>query len=116
MQITIINRGDVFYARLEHNNTSVQRGVRPIVIVSNQMCNRHSPIVSVVCLTTATQKASLPTHVSLSAAETGLKRDSICLCEQPMSIAKTALLDFITSLNDEHMRRIETGLRCQLGL
>ena len=116
MQTTIINRGDVFYANLECHNTSVQSGVRPIVIVSNQKCNRYSPIVSIVCLTTSTNKSPLPTHVSLSVSETGLSRDSICLCEQPMSISKTALLNFITTLDDKHMRKIEIALRCQLGL
>jgi len=115
MEFTV-NRGDVYYAGLDFDGTSRQGGTRPIVIVSNQACNRYSPIVSVVCLTTAQRKTKLPTHVELLACETGLARDSICLCEQPMSIPKRDLLNFVTSLGEEHMRRIDDGLRCQLCL
>ena len=112
----IINRGDVFYANLDFDGTSRQSGIRPIVIISNQQCNHYSSIISAVCLSTSATKKQLPTHVSLLACETGLKKDSICLCEQPMSIAKSNLLQFITSLNEEHMRLVDDGLRCQLCL
>lgn len=115
MGITI-NRGDIFYANLGFDGTSRQCGVRPILIVSNQQCNRYSPIVSAVCISSSKTKHNLPTHVSLLASETGLKKDSICLCEQPMSIAKSNLRDFVTSLNDEHMKKVDQGLRCQLCL
>ena len=112
----VINRGDVFWADIEYDGTSIQGGVRPIVIVSNQQCNRYSSIISAVCLTTSKTKTLLPTHVSISAKEAGLKQDSICLCEQPMPIAKSKLIRFITALSLKDMRRIEDGLRCQLGL
>ena len=111
-----INRGDVFYANLGFDGTSRQGGIRPIVIVSNQQCNCHSSIVSALCLTTSKIKKRLPTHVSLLANETGLKKDSICLCEQPMSISKDNLLSFVTRLKEEHMRKVDDGLRCQLCL
>jgi mRNA interferase MazF len=112
----IVNRGDVFYANLGFDGTSRQGGIRPIVVVSNQQCNRYSSIVSVVCLSTSKTKRKLPTHINLLAKETGLSKDSICLCEQPMSISKNDLLGFITSLGDKHMRMVDDGLRCQLGL
>lgn len=112
----LINRGDVFYANLKFDGTSCQSGNRPIVIVSNQQCNRYSPVVTVVCLSTSKTKRPLPTHIALLAEETGLQRDSICLCEQPMSIAKECLSNFVTSLSQEHMSRIDNGLRCQLCL
>jgi mRNA interferase MazF len=111
-----INRGDVFFANLGFSGSSRQGGVRPIVIISNQMCNRYSSIVSVVCLTTSKTKAHIPTHVSLSALETGLKKDSICLCEQPMTIAKSDLREFVTTLSTEKMKMVDAGLRCQLCL
>ena len=113
---TVVNRGDVFYADLGHDGTNRQGGIRPIVIVSNQQCNRYSPIVSVVCLSTSKTKHPLPTHIELKAIETGLRKDSICLCEQPMSISKSVLLDFVVALEDKSMRKIEDGLRCQLCL
>lgn len=113
---TVVNRGDVFYANLGYDGTSRQGGVRPIVIVSNQQCNRYSQIVSVVCLSTSKTKHPLPTHVKLKATETGLKKDSICLCEQPMSIAKSSLLSYVISLEEKYMRQIDDGLRRQLCL
>lgn len=116
MEHTIINRGDVFYANLKSDGTSRQSGIRPIVIISNAQCNRYSPIVTIVSLSTSKTKHRLPTHISLLASETGLKMDSICLCEQPMSIAKTDLLNYVTSLSKEHMNRVDDGLRCQLCL
>lgn len=116
MMEVMVKRGDVFYADLGYDGTSRQGGVRPIVIVSNQQCNRYSQIVSVVCLSTSKTKPSLPTHVKLTAIETGLKKDSVCLCEQPMSIAKSALLGFVVSLEEKYMRQIEDALRCQLCL
>ena len=111
-----INRGDVFYADLGYDGTSRQSGIRPIIIISNQRCNRYSSIVSVVCLSTSQSKASLPTHIKLEAHETGLAKDSICLCEQPMSISKSALRGFVVSLGEKHMRMVDEGLRCQLCL
>ena len=113
---TTFNRGDVFYADLGYDGTHCQSGTRPIVIVSNQRCNVHSPIISVVCLTTSRTKSKLPTHVTLPAFETGLPKDSICMCEQPMSLPKTKIRDFVTSLSNEYMSKIDNGLRCQLCL
>ena len=111
-----INRGDVFYANLKSDGTSRQSGIRPIIVISNSFCNRNSPVISILTCTTSRTKHPLPTHISLPAAETGMKYDSICLCEQPMSIAKTDLLEFITSLSDDHMEKVNAGLRCQLCL
>lgn len=101
-----INRGDVFYANLKSDGTSRQSGIRPIVVVSNPHCNRFSPIISILSFTTSRTKHPLPTHVTLSSNETGLKYDSICLCEQPLSIAKTDLLEYITTLDSEHIPKI----------
>lgn len=115
MQLNI-SRGDVFYADIKSDGTSCQCGIRPVVIISNQYCNRYSPVVSIVCLTTSKLKKPLPTHIPLLAAETGLRQNSICLCEQPMSISKCSLTTFITHLTAEHMEKIDKGLRCQLCL
>ena len=111
-----INRGDVFYANLKSDGTSRQSGIRPIIVISNPQCNRHSPIISIVTCSTSKTKHPLPTHISLLASETGMKYDSICLCEQPMSISKCSLTTFITHLTAEHMEKIDKGLRCQLCL
>ena len=113
---TTVHRGDIFYVNLgKPDGTSKQAGIRPVVICSNNMCNTHSSIISVCCFSTA-RKHPLKTHISLLASETGLSRDSICLCEQPLSISKSDLLEYVTTLSDEHMERISDGLRIQLAL
>ena len=114
---TQVHRGDIFYVRLpKQNATSIQAGIRPVVICSNKACNIHSPIVTVCSISTSKTKHRIPTHIPLLASETGLSRDSICLCEQPLSISKSDLLEYVTTLSDEHMERISDGLRIQLAL
>ena len=112
-----VHRGDIFYVNLgQPDGTSTQAGIRPVVICSNKACNIHSPIVTVCTISTSRTKHRIPTHVTLLASETGLSRDSICLCEQPLSISKSDLLEYVTTLSDEHMERISDGLRIQLAL
>ena len=113
----LINRGDIFYVDLgKPDGTSTQAGIRPVVICSNKACNIHSPIVTVCSISTSKTKHRIPTHIPLLASETGLSRDSICLCEQPLSISKSDLLEYVTTLSEEHMERISDGLRIQLAL
>ena len=112
-----VHRGDVFYVQLPKQNcTSIQAGIRPVVVCSNKACNIHSPVVTVCTISTSKTKHRIPTHISLLASETGLSRDSICLCEQPLSISKSDLLEYVTTLSEEHMERISDGLRIQLAL
>lgn len=114
---TTIHRGDIFYVKLpKPNGTSIQAGIRPVVICSNKACNIHSPIVTVCTISTSKTKHRIPTHIPLLASETGLSRDSICLCEQPISISKTDLLEYVTTLSDEQMEKVSDGLRIQLAL
>ena len=114
---TLVHRGDIFYVDLgKSDGTSTQAGIRPVVICSNKACNIHSPIVTVCSISTSKIKHRIPTHIPLLASETGLSRDSICLCEQPLSISKSDLLEYVTTLSEEHMERISDGLRIQLAL
>ena len=114
---TQVHRGDIFYVNLgKPDGTSRQAGIRPVVICSCKACNTHSQIVSACTISTSRTKHRIPTHVTLLASETGLSRDSICLCEQPLSISKSDLLEYVTTLSEEHMERISDGLRIQLAL
>ena len=114
---TQVHRGDIFYVNLgKPDGTSTQAGIRPAVVCSNKACNMHSSIITICTITTSRTKHRIPTHVTLLASETGLSRDSICLCEQPLSISKSDLLEYVTTLSDEHMERISDGLRIQLAL
>ena len=113
---TTIHRGDIFYVKLpKPNGTSIQAGIRPVVICSNKACNIHSSIIT-VCSISSARKHPIPTHIPLLASETGLSRDSICLCEQPLSISKSDLLEYVTTLSDEQMEKVSDGLRIQLAL
>jgi mRNA interferase MazF len=112
-----LHRGAVFYANLENDGTSRQSGLRPVVLVSNNLANRHSPVVVIVSLSSQIyKKKRLPVHCLLKASETGLKCDSLALCEQPLSIGKSQLLNYVCSLDDECMSRIDDCLRIQLCL
>ena len=112
-----VHRGDIFYVQLpKQNATSIQAGIRPAVVCSNKACNMHSSIITICTITTSRTKHRIPTHVTLLASETDLSRDSICLCEQPLSISKSDLLEYVTTLSEEHMERISDGLRIQLAL
>ena len=114
---TQVHRGDIFYVNLgKPDGTSTQAGIRPAVVCSNKACNMHSSIITICTITTSRTKHRIPTHVTLLASETGLSRDSICLCEQPLSISKSDLLEYVTTLSEEHMERISDGLRIQLAL
>lgn len=87
-------------------NKSVQRGKRPGLIIQNNTGNMFSPNVIAVPLTTVIKKKEQPTHVFIPSNETGLKKDSIVLCENPQSIPKTEVGDYITILPDNYMSKI----------
>lgn len=114
MEKTVV-RGAIYFADLKDFGNSVQHGLRPVVVVSNDSANRYSTIISVVSMTTKMTKHNLPTHVHLSASESGMK-DSICLCEQPLSISKNDLQQYVTTLSSSTMQRISNGLKIQLAL
>lgn len=95
---------------------SEQGGVRPVLVIQNDIGNRFSPTVIVAAITAQIQKAKLPTHVEIDAAENGFDRDSVILMEQIRTIDKQRLTDKITHLDDEMMRRVDDALQISLGL
>lgn len=112
-----IHRGAVFYVDLgQADGTSIQAGVRPCILTSSNINNFFSPNVNIVCLTSSRTKSKLPVHIFLSAEESGLPKDSICLCEQQQTVPKTALRQYVTTLSDDLMERVSDGLRLQLCL
>ncbi|MFV9511763.1 type II toxin-antitoxin system PemK/MazF family toxin [Tepidibacillus sp. LV47] len=112
----IVKRGDVFFADLSPVVGSEQGGVRPVLVIQNDIGNRFSPTVIVAAITAQIQKAKLPTHVEISAKQYGLERDSVILLEQIRTIDKQRLTDKITHLDDEIMAKINEGLQISLGL
>ncbi len=112
----IVKRGDVFFADLSPVVGSEQGGVRPVLVIQNDIGNRFSPTVIVAAITAQIQKAKLPTHVEIEAKKHGLERDSVVLLEQIRTIDKQRLTDKITHLDEEMMRRVDEALQISLGL
>jgi len=112
----IIKRGDIFYADLSPVIGSEQGGVRPVLIVQNDIGNKYSPTVIATAITSQINKAKLPTHIEISAQEYGLAKDSVILLEQLRTIDKKRLKEKIGHLDDELMERINEALTISLGL
>ncbi|UFJ40946.1 type II toxin-antitoxin system PemK/MazF family toxin [Brevibacillus humidisoli] len=112
----IVKRGDVFFADLSPVVGSEQGGVRPVLVIQNDIGNRFSPTVIVAAITAQIQKAKLPTHVEIDAKLYGFDRDSVILLEQIRTIDKQRLTDKITRLDDEMMERVNESLQISLGL
>ncbi len=95
---------------------SEQGGVRPVLVIQNDIGNRFSPTVIVAAITAQIQKAKLPTHVEIEAKIHGMERDSVILLEQIRTIDKQRLTDKITHLDDETMRKVDESLQISVGL
>ncbi len=111
-----VKRGEIYFADLYPVVGSEQGGVRPVLIIQNDIGNRFSPTVIVAAITAQIQKAKLPTHVEIKASKHGLGRDSVILLEQIRTIDKQRLTDKITKLDDEKMRQIDRALKISLGI
>jgi len=112
----IIKRGDLFYADLSPVVGSEQGGVRPVLIVQNDIGNKYSPTVIAAAITSQINKAKLPTHIEISAKEYGLQKDSVILLEQIRTIDKKRLREKIGSLDDELMEKVNEALNISFGL
>ncbi len=112
-----MNRGDVFDARLNPTEGSEQAGVRPVIIVSRDAINQHSPVIVVVPLTkTANVTRSYPNNVAIPKSLAGLSFDFVALTGQVRAIAKTRLLSYRGHLPSNVMAEIERALRITLDL
>lgn len=112
----IVKRGDVYFADLSPVVGSEQGGVRPVLIIQNDIGNRFSPTVIVAAITAQIQKAKLPTHVEIDAKSYGFDRDSVILLEQIRTIDKQRLTDKITHLDEEMMEKVNEAIQISLGL
>lgn len=109
-------RGDVFYANLNPVIGSEQGGVRPVLILQNDVGNKYSPTTIVAAITSRIKKAKLPTHVELNNAQSSLEKDSVILLEQIRTIDKRRLKEKIAHLDEEVMLQIDQALQISLGL
>lgn len=112
----IIKRGDIYYANLNPVICSEQGGTRPVLIISNDKGNSHSPTVIIAAITGKTQtKAKLPTHTEVKNVD-GLDRDSIILLEQIRTIDKQRLKNYIGKMPDIAMARVDKALDISLAM
>ena len=112
----IIHRGDIYYADLSPVVGSEQGGIRPVLIVQNNVGNRFSPTVIAAAITSQRTKANLPTHILVNAQTTGLAKDSIVLLEQVRTIDKHRLKERMGSLDAKSMDEVDQALSVSFGL
>ena len=111
-----VKLGEIYYADLSPVVGSEQGGVRPVLIVQNDVGNRHSPTVIAAAITSQINKARLPTHIELSAQSYGLSKDSVVLLEQIRTIDKKRLKERMGRVDDGMMTKIDDAIAVSFGL
>ena len=111
-----VRRGDIFYADLSPVVGSEQGGVRPVLIIQNDMGNRHSPTVIAAAITSQMNKAKLPTHIELVGQDCGLTKDSIVLLEQIRTLDKRRLREHMGRLECALMDEVDRAIAVSFGL
>ena len=111
-----VRRGDIFYADLSPVVGSEQGGVRPVLIIQNDMGNRHSPTVIAAAITSQMNKAKLPTHIELTGRNVGLTKDSVVLLEQIRTIDKRRLREHTGHADRSVMDQVDSALAVSFGL
>jgi mRNA interferase MazF len=118
IELNNLKRGQIVLANLNYmntKNTSLQQGIRPVVIVSNERCNKFSTVVTVIPLTSNLNKCKLPTHVKIGLGS-GLKNESVALCEQQQSLDKSRLMYLVGECNEFTMRKVNKAIMTQLDI
>ena len=111
-----IRRGDIFYADLSPVVGSEQGGLRPVLIVQNDVGNKYSPTVIAAAITSKMSKAKLPTHIGVFANQVGLLKDSVILLEQIRTIDKTRLKEKMGHLDTDKMNEVNNAITVSFGL
>ena len=111
-----VKRGDIYYADLSPVVGSEQGGIRPVLIVQNDVGNKYSPTVIAAAITIQKDKSKLPTHIALASHECGLSKDSVVLLEQVRTIDKRRLKEKMGKLDTASMMQIDQALSISFGL
>ena len=112
----MIRRGDIFYADLRPVVGSEQGGIRPVLIIQNDIGNKHSPTVICAAITSKMNKAKLPTHIEISAGRYQIEKNSVVLLEQIRTIDKQRLREYVCHVDQELMKKVEKALKISLEL
>lgn len=110
-----VNRGDVYYADLSPVVGSEQGGVRPVLVVQNDVGNRYSPTVIIAAITSQLSKAKLPTHIELG-KEYGLEKNSVVLLEQIRTLDKRRLKEKVCTIDNITMQKVDIAIMISLGI
>ena len=111
-----IKRGDIYYADLNPVIGSEQGGIRPVVILQNDIGNKYSPTVIVAAITSKIDKAKLPTHIEITRDVSNLEKDSVILLEQIRTVDKKRLQRQVAHLDEDILKKIDRALEISLGL
>ena len=111
-----MKRGDIYYADLRPVIGSEQGGIRPVLIIQNDIGNRHSPTIICAAITSRMNKANLPTHIELQAGRYDMMKDSVILLEQLRTIDKQRLKDKVCHLDEDIMKKVNRGLMISLEM
>jgi mRNA interferase MazF len=109
-------RGDIYYADLSPVIGSEQGGMRPVLVVQNDIGNKFSPTIIVCAITSQLTKARLPTHIEIKCGQFGLPKDSVILMEQIRTIDKRRLKDCLGKLDEQYLIKVDKALIISLGL
>ena len=115
-QQSIVRRGEIYYADLSPVVGSEQGGMRPVLIVQNDVGNRYSPTVIAAAITSQQNKARLPTHIEIEARTYGLSKNSVVLLEQVRTLDKRRLRERMGCLDEKVMQRVDGAIAISLGL
>ena len=111
-----VNRGDIYYADLSPVVGSEQGGVRPVLIVQNDVGNKFSPTVIIAAITSQLTKAKLPTHIELDKEKFNLLKDSVVLLEQIRTLDKRRLKDKVSTIDNLTMQKVDVAIMVSLGI
>ncbi len=112
----VVSRGELYYADLSPVVGSEQGGLRPVLIIQNNIGNKYSPTVIIAAITSQISKAKLPTHIELDKNRYNLPKDSVVLLEQLRTLDKMRLKDRIGNLDDTAMKKIDVAIMISLGI
>lgn len=112
----VIRRGDIYYADLRPVVGSEQGGIRPVIVVQNEVGNRHSSTVIIAAITSKMKRPKLPTHIMLDSARCDIAKDSVILLEQLRTIDKQRLKEKVCHVDSEVLRKVDAALKISLEL
>jgi len=114
--MSMVKRGEIYFADLSPVIGSEQGGLRPVLVIQNDLGNHFSPTVIIAAITAKMAKPKLPTHIGITAAGTGLGRDSVILMEQIRTIDKSRLKEKVCRLQNDVMHSVDIALKISVGL